>query len=60
KCSTEGRTYIYKIYKEDNGTYSLSMDENDKLPLSIVDYTDKDTIINSIEEYYKSNNGMCS
>lgn len=60
KCSTEGRNYIYKIYKEDDGTYSLGMDENDKLPLSIVDYTDKDTIISSIEEYYRANNGMCS
>ena len=60
KCSTEGRTHIYKIYKEDDGTYSLGMDEHDNLPLSIVDYTNKDTIINSIEEYYKLNNGMCS
>ena len=35
------------------------MDEKDKIPLSVIDYSDKDTIINSIETYYKDNGGMC-
>ena len=58
KCSIDGKAYIYKIYDEGN-EYSLGMDENDKLPLELIDYTDEDTIINSIEKYYKNNNGMC-
>ena len=59
KCAKDGKDYVYQIYLEDNGEYSVSMDEKDKIPLSVIDYSDKDTIINSIETYYKDNGGMC-
>ena len=58
KCELDGNVYIYKIY-EDNDEYSLGMDDNDKLPLSVIDYTNQDSILNSIETYYKSKGGMC-
>lgn len=59
KCVIDGKHYSYQIFKEDKVEFSLGMDENDKLPLSIVDYTSEDTIIKSIENYYKNNGGMC-
>jgi len=59
KCAINGKDYVYQVYLEDNGEYSVSMDEKDKMPLSVIDYTDKDTILNSIETYYKNNGGMC-
>ena len=58
KCSIDEKVYVYKIYYEGN-EYSLGMDEKDNLPLEVIDYTNEDTIINSIENYYKENNGMC-
>lgn len=58
RCSINNKVYIYKIYEENN-EYSLSMEDNDKLPLSIIDYTNEETIINSIEEYYRDKGGMC-
>ncbi len=58
KCVVDNKVYKYSIYKENN-EYSLGMEENDKLPLSKVDYTSIETIINSVEEYYKSINGYC-
>lgn len=59
KCAIKGNHYTYQIYEEDNGEFSVGMEENDKMPLSVIDYTNKDTIINSIEKYYKSNGRMC-
>ena len=59
KCAINGNHYTYQIYEEDNGEFSVGMEDNDKMPLSVIDYTNKDTIINSIEKYYKSNGGMC-
>ncbi len=59
KCVLEENYYIYKIYKEENNEYSVEMEENDPLPLSVIDYTSKDTIIKSIENYYINNGGMC-
>lgn len=59
KCAINGNYYSYQIFQEDNGEFSLGMEDNDKIPLSVVDYTSKDTIINSIEKYYKTNGGMC-
>ncbi len=59
KCAIDGKNYSYQIFKEDNGEFSVGIDENDKLPTSIIDYTSKKTIIESIENYYKSNGGMC-
>lgn len=53
----DGKQHLYKIYQEDNDEYSVSMEENDKLPLSVIDYTSKETIIESIKKYYE-NNGM--
>ena len=59
KCEVNGNYYVYKIYQEDNDEYSVGMEANDKLPLSVIDYTNKETIVESIEKYYKSNGGMC-
>ena len=59
KCSVNGKKYTYSIYQEDNGEYSLGMDDNDNLDLSVIEYDDIDTIINSLEEYYKDIGGMC-
>ncbi len=59
KCAIDGKDYVYQIYKDDNGEYSVSMDEKDKIPLSVIDYTSEETIIESIETYYKNNGGMC-
>ena len=60
KCSINKKVYVYKIYKEDDGTYALGLDEDDNiLPLSVVDYTNEETILNSIEKYYKEHGGMC-
>ena len=59
KCSINGKNYNYDIFEEENEEYSLGIDDNDNLPISIVDYTSKDTILNSIESYYKSKGGMC-
>ena len=49
----------YYIYKEDNDEYSVGMEDDDKIPLSAIDYASKETIIKSIENYYKNNGGMC-
>ena len=49
----------YQILPEDNEKFSLGIDEGDKMVLSVVDHTSKDTIINSIEQYYQSPGGMC-
>lgn len=59
KCDLNDKFYVYKVYLEDNGEYSLSMGEDDKLPLSVIDYTNEDTIFESIERYYKNNGGTC-
>lgn len=58
KCVKDEKIYTYKIYEEGN-EFSVGMDEKDKFPLGEIDYTSLDTIINSIEKYYKDNNGMC-
>ena len=50
---------VRSLSKEDNGEFSVGMDEKDKIPTSVIDYTSKETIINSIEKYYKENGGMC-
>ena len=59
KCSMNENNYIYQIFEEDNGEFSLGMEENDKMPFSVIDYTSRDTIIDSIEKYYTANGGMC-
>jgi hypothetical protein len=59
KCSIDGKNYNYQIFQEDNGDYSVGVDNGDKIPLSVIDYTNKDTIIETIENYYKSKGGMC-
>jgi transcriptional regulator with XRE-family HTH domain len=63
KCSANGEVYEYQIYYEDNEThkdvYSVGMDDNDKIPTSVIDYTSEETIHESIEKYYKSIGGMC-
>ena len=59
KCVMNEKVYIYKIYKEDDGSYALGLDEDDTLPLSVVDYTNEETILDSIETYYKEKGGMC-
>ena len=59
KCSIDKKYYIYDIFQEDIDEYSVGIDENDRIPLSIIDYTNKDTIIESIENYYKNKGGMC-
>ena len=58
KCALDSKVYYYSIYL-DNDEYSLGMDDKDKLPLSEIDYTSKDSILESIEKYYKNNGGMC-
>lgn len=58
RCELDGKVYVYKIYYE-NEEYSLGIDEKDKFNLSVVDYSSKDSILKSIEEYYKQNGGMC-
>ena len=60
KCAINGEYYTYQIFKEDNGEFLLGMLDNGKIPLSIIDYSSKKTILNSIENYYKNNDGMCS
>lgn len=59
KCNLNDKFYVYKVYLEDNGEYSLGMEEDDELPLSVIDYTNEETIFESIERYYKNNGGMC-
>jgi hypothetical protein len=59
KCSRDSNHYVYKIYLEKDNTYSLTVEDKDNFPLSKVDYTSKETIMTSIEEYYKSIGGMC-
>lgn len=59
KCSIDGKYYVYEIFLENNGEFALGIDDNDDLPLSEIDYSNKDTIIESIENYYKNNGGMC-
>lgn len=49
----------FTIIEETDGTYSLSMDENDKIPQNIIDYNSPNEIISSIEKYYKEKGGMC-
>ena len=56
-CSVPLRTYIR--YESDN-EYSLGMDEKDNFPISIVNYTDIESITKSIEQYYNDNGGRCS
>lgn len=58
RCELDGKVYVYKIYYE-NDEYSLGIDEKDKLDLSVIDYFSKDSILKSIEEYYKKNGGIC-
>lgn len=59
-CAINENQYAYKIYQEKNGEFSLEMDDDDKIPISNVDYTSKDSITKSIENYYKNNGGSCS
>ena len=59
KCAANGNVYVYKIYQEDNGEYSLGMDEKDNIPLSVIDYSSKEFMVESIENYYKSIGGGC-
>lgn len=59
KCGLNGKVYYYKVYKELDGTYSLSMDDNDNIPQSAIDYESPEKIFESIENYYKDNGGMC-
>lgn len=59
KCELNGKLYHYTISKEMDETYSVGMDENDKIPLNIIDYDTPEQIFNSIESYYKSKGGMC-
>lgn len=59
RCVKDEKVYVYKVYKEDDSTYALGLEEDDILPLSVVDYSNEDTILESIEKYYKDNGGMC-
>lgn len=59
KCELNGKVYHYEVYKELDGTYSLSVDENDNIPQSIIDYESPEKIFESIENYYKENGGIC-
>ena len=59
KCELNGKVYYYKVYKELDGTYSVSMDEKDRIPQSVIDYETPDEIFKSIEKYYIDNGGMC-
>ena len=58
KCELNSKIHVYSIYKENN-EYSLGILEDDKIPLSEIDYTSVDTITNSIQNYYKKIGGMC-
>ena len=60
KCVIQENKYRYAIYLEEIGEYSLEMDEKDKMPLSVVDYTDQDTIYESIKDYYSKVGGNCT
>lgn len=62
KCVIDGEKgiYRYSVYREDNGELSVSIDDDDNIPLEKIDYTDEDTIYNSILEYYKDRNGSCT
>lgn len=59
KCVINKKEYTYRIYKEENGNYSVGFEDNDSIPVAIIDFTDKDSIVKSIEKYYKDNKGMC-
>src|SRR5574344_1622721 len=59
KCELNKKVYKYDIYKEPDGTYSVSMDEKDRIPQSVIDYETPDEIFKSIEKYYIDNGGMC-
>lgn len=58
-CIIDDKSYSYQIYESDN-EYSLGMDEKDNFPISIVNYTDIESITKSIEQYYNDNGGRCS
>lgn len=59
KCELNGKVYHYSVYKEQDETYSLEMDDEDIIPQSVIDYDSPKTIFESIENYYKDNGGMC-
>ena len=59
KCVLNGKVYHYSVYQEEDGTYSVGMDEDDKMPLSVINYNSPNEIAKSIEIYYKDKGGMC-
>lgn len=59
KCELNGKVHHYSVYKEQDGTYSLDMEDDDKIPQSVIDYESANKIFESIENYYKNNGGMC-
>lgn len=59
KCELKGKIYHYTVSKEMDGTYSVGMDEDDKMPLSVIEYETPEKIFDSIQNYYKDKGGMC-
>lgn len=59
KCELNGKVYNYSVYEMQDETYSVEIDDKDKIPLSIIDYDSPKEIFESIEKYYKNNGGMC-
>ncbi len=57
KYELNGKIYNYSIYKEQDGTYSVEMDDNDKIPQNVIDYESPEKIFETIENYYKDNGG---
>lgn len=53
----DGEVYNYSVYQEEDGTYSVGMDEKDKMPLSVIDYGSPEKIYESIGTYYEEMGG---
>ena len=59
KCVLDGEVYHYVLYKENDGTYSSSLNEDDKIPSNVINYNSVEEWHDSIETYYKNKGGMC-
>lgn len=59
KCALNEKVYHYYLYKEEDGTYSSSMDEYDKMPSNVINYESEEKWFDSIEKYYEEKGGMC-
>ena len=59
KCALDEKVYHYYLYKEEDGTYSSSMDEYDKMPSNVINYESEEKWFDSIEKYYEEKGGMC-